>query len=239
MDPTTKMKTLRLHGMYRSWQSMVETKQHHDLSLYEGLQILLQTEEEEREQRRYERLRQNARFRYQVSIEEVQFDTSRGLDKGVITNLSTCKYISDGETVLITGASGCGKSYLASALGHQACVQGYKVAYHSFQKLLLKMKMARLDGSIMQLFEKIAKSHLLIIDDFGLFSLEHQQRLDFMELIEDRHGQKSTIIASQLPVEKWYDIIGEETVADAILDRLVHTSHRINLKGESLRKKKQ
>lgn len=239
MDPSTKMQSLRLHGMYRSWQSLVETKQHHELSLSEGLQLLLQTEEEEREQRRFERLRKNARFRYQASIEELQIDASRGLDKGVITELATGKYINNGEAVLITGASGCGKSYLASALGHQACAQGYKVAYYNFQKLLLQMKMARLDGSIMKLFEKLAKTHLLIIDDFGLSTLEHQQRLDFMELIEDRHTQKSTIISSQLPVEKWYDIIGEETVADAILDRLLHTSQRINLKGESLRKKKQ
>jgi len=127
---------------------------------------------------------------------------------------------------------------LASALGSHACAQGYRVAYYNMQKLLLKTKISRIEGTIVRLFELLAKTDLLILDDFGLTHLEQQQRLDLMEIIEDRHGKSSTMIASQLPVANWYDIIGEETIADAILDRLVHTSYRIELKGESLRKKR-
>ena len=152
--------------------------------------------------------------------------------------LATGEYLSKGEAILITGASGCGKSFLASALGHQACAQGYKVVYYNAQKLLLKTKMARIEGTIFKFFENLSKADLLILDDFGLSHLEQQQQLDLMEMIEDRHGKASTIIASQLPVANWYDVIGEETIADAILDRLVHTSYRIELKGESLRKKR-
>lgn len=147
-------------------------------------------------------------------------------------------YLANGDAVLISGASGAGKSFLASALGHQACAQGYKVAYYNLQKLLLRTKMSRIDGSIYKFMEKLSRTELLILDDFGLTHLEQQQRIDLMEIIEDRHGRKSTIIASQLPVASWYDVIGEDTIADAILDRLVHTAYRIELKGESLRKKR-
>ncbi len=229
---------LRLHGMSRSWQALVETRRHHELTLSEGLELLLQAEEQERSNKRFDRLQKNARFRYQASIEELQFDASRGIDKSLISALATGDYLSKGESVLITGATGCGKSYLASALGHQACAQGYKVAYYNIQKVLLKAKMSRVEGSILKFFDNIAKTDLLILDDFGLTHLDQQQQLDLMELIEDRHGRASTLIASQLPVSNWYDVIGEETIADAILDRLVHVSYRIELKGESLRKKR-
>ena len=165
-------------------------------------------------------------------------DSSRGLDRSLVTELATGNYLSKGEAILISGASGAGKSFLASALGHQACAQGYKVQYYNLQKLLLKTKLSRVDGSIYKLMERLSRSELLILDDFGLTRLEQQQRMDLMEIIEDRHAKRSTIIASQLPVANWYDVIGEETVADAILDRLVHTSYRIELKGESLRKKR-
>ncbi len=238
MQIESQLNHLRLHGMSRTWQSLVETRRHHELSFSEGMELLLQAEEQERGNKRFERLQKNAHFRYQASIEEIQFDASRGLDKALISALATGDYLSKGESVLITGATGCGKSFLASALGHQACAQGYKVIYYNLQKMLLKAKMSRVEGTIMKLFENMAKSDLLIIDDFGLTHLEQQQQLDLMEIVEDRHGRVSTIIASQLPVSNWYDVIPEETIADAILDRLVHVSYRIELKGESLRKKR-
>lgn len=238
MQIESQFNQLRLHGMSRTWQALQETKRHFELSLSEGLEILLQAEQQDRENKRFERLQKNARFRYQSSIEELQMDASRGMDKALITSLATGEYLSKGESVLITGATGCGKSFIVSALGHQACTQGYKVAYFNIQKLMQKTKMARIEGTIYKFFEKTAKTDLLILDDFGLVHLEKQQQLDLMELIEDRHGKASTIIASQLPVASWFDVIGEETIADAILDRLVHTSYRIELKGESLRKKR-
>ena len=238
MQIESQLSRLRLHGMSRTWQALLETRRQHELSLCDGLELLLQAEEQERTNNRFERLRKNARFRYQSSIEELTMDASRGMDKALISALATGEYLSKGESVLITGSTGCGKSFLASALGHQACAQGYKVAYYNMQKLLLKTKISRIEGTIVKFFENISKTDLLILDDFGLTHLEQQQQLDLMEMIEDRHGKSSTMIASQLPVANWYDIIGEETIADAILDRLVHTSYRIEFKGESLRKKR-
>jgi len=228
---------LRLHGMTRSWKALTETRRHGELSLSEGLELLLQSEAEERENRRYARLQKQARFRYKASIEELLMDPVRGVDKELITDLAGGNYLNKGQSVLITGATGCGKSFLASALGNQACSQGYKVAYYNLQKLLIRTKMARLDGTIFKFFEKLGKTDLLILDDFGLTHLEQQHSLDLMEIIEDRHGRHATIISSQLPVASWYDVLGEETIADAILDRLIHTSYRIELKGESLRNK--
>ena len=237
MQIETQLSQLRLQGMGRNWKALLETRRHNELSLEEGLEILLQAEIQDRENRRFDRLQKNARFRYQASIEEIRYDTQRGIDKALIARLATGEYLSKGEPVLITGATGCGKSFLASALGHQACAQGHKVLYFNTQKLLMKTKMARAEGIILKFFEGLSKSTLLIIDDFGLTHLEKQQQLDLLEIIEDRHAKASTIIASQLPVANWFDIIGEETIADAFLDRLVHTSHRLELKGESLRKK--
>jgi len=237
MQIETQFGQLRLHGMNRSWKALLETRRQSELSLEDGLEILLQAEVQDRENRRFDRLQKNARFRYQASIEEIRYDASRGIDKALIARLATGEYLDKGESVLITGATGCGKSFIASALGHQACTQGYKVAYFNTQKLLMKTKMARVEGTIFKLFENISKATLLIIDDFGLTHLEQQQQLDLMEMIEDRHAKSSTIIASQLPVSSWFEVIGEDTIADAILDRLVHTSHRLELKGESQRKK--
>jgi len=237
MNIEQQLNKLRLHGMSLSWQALQETRRSHELSFSEGLEILLQAENQDRENRRFERLKKAARFRYQASVEELHLDTARGLDKEIVSNLATGQYITNGESVIVTGATGCGKSFIASALGHQACSQGYKVLYFNLQKLLMKTKMARVEGTIYKLFEQIAKTNLLILDDFGLIHLEGQLQLDLMEIIEDRHSKTSTIIVSQLPVASWFDVIREATIADAILDRLIHSSHRIELKGESLRKK--
>lgn len=238
MQIESLLSQLRLQGMSRSWKALLETRKAHDLSLSEGLELLLQSEINERTNNRFERLQKQAKFRYQASMEEINTDAARGVDKSLIASLATGEYLRKGESLLITGATGCGKSFMASAMGHQACAQGYKVAYYNVQKLLMRTKMARIDGTYIKLFDQLAKTDLLVLDDFGLTHIEGQQQLDLMEMIEDRHGRKSTLIASQLPIANWYDVIAEATIADAILDRLLHTSYRIELKGESLRKKR-
>lgn len=229
--------SLRLSGMASCWQTLEETRRTPELSLKDGMELLLQAESDQRNVNRYARLLKSAGFRYNASIEELRTESARGMDRALIDRLAMGDYIRNGEAILITGSTGCGKSFLASALGNRACRQGYTVAYFNMQKLLMRLKVSRLDGSIIKLFDKLAKTDLLILDDFGLTPLQGQQQMDFMEIIEDRHAKKATIIASQLPVAKWFDVIGEETIADAILDRVVHTSYRFTLSGDTLRKK--
>jgi DNA replication protein DnaC len=231
-----KMTELRLHGMKTAWNQLKQSKTN-PLSLDEGLELLLQAEADERVNRKYYRLQNAACFRYKASIEEIKTDPARGINKELVALLRTGEYLSKGDAVLITGATGCGKSFLGSALGNNACMQGFKVLYFNVQKLMLKTKLSRSEGTILTFFDKLAKADLLILDDFGLTHLDKQQQIDLMEIIEDRHAKKATIIISQLPVKSWYDIIGEETIADAILDRLIHSSYKIDIKGDSLRKK--
>jgi len=229
---------LKLSGMAACIKSLEETRRIHELSFPDGLKLLLQSERDQRDANRYARLLKSASFRYQASVEELSFDAGRGVEKSRIMALSTGSYIGNGEAILITGAAGCGKSFLASSLGTQACRQGFSVAYYNMQKLLLRLKIARVEGTVIRMFDKLAKTDLLIIDDFGLAPMEKQQQLDFMEIIEDRHARKATIIASQIPVSNWFDVFSDETIADSIIDRIVYTSHRFELKGESLRKKR-
>jgi DNA replication protein DnaC len=167
------------------------------------------------------------------------FDSTRGLEKSRVLELATCNYIRQGVPILITGAAGTGKSWLASALGYQACLMSHSVLYFNMSKLFEEIALARIQGIISNFFEKLAKAELLILDDFGVKVLDGQQLLDFMEIMEDRHGRMSTIIVSQLPVANWYDIMhSNTTAADAILDRIVHSATRFELKGESMRCKK-
>lgn len=184
-----------------------------------------------------DRYRKGAKFRYSASIEELRFTASRGLDKTQVLRLAEGNFIQQRENILVTGPTGVGKSFLASALGHQACELGYKTLYFNTQKLFSRLKMMKADGSYSREIAKIERSDLLILDDFGLQPLDNTARMILLEIIEDRHGRRSTIISSQLPVQKWYEVIGESTIADAVLDRMIHTAHRMELKGESLRKK--
>lgn len=232
-----ELQKLKLSGMAQLWSSLNETRGLDKLTLTDGLMMLLQAEKDTRLTNRNQRLVKEANFRYSATLEQIQAGTQRGIDPNTLARLATGSYVANGESILITGAAGVGKSYLATALGNKACNQGYKVTYWGMQKLLTKLKLARIEGTIVKLLLQIQRTDLLIIDDFGMKTLEPQQQNDFMEIIEDRHARKATIIASQLPVSKWHDVIANEVIADAILDRIVHTSYRLDLKGESLRKK--
>jgi DNA replication protein DnaC len=178
----------------------------------------------------------NARFRYQASLNDVIYSDQRNITREIITSLADCSFVDRGENIIITGATGCGKSYLASALGYQACTKGKRVAYFSLPKLLSKLKSDKLDGSFRKEMDRIENKNLLILDDWGLTPLDTAARLALLQIIEDRHSRYSTIITSQLPISAWHQYINENTVADAILDRIIHQAHRIELKGESLRK---
>src|SRR5690606_6851017 len=177
-------------------QTLYETRKIHELSLADGLQMLIQAESDVRWNNRYSRLLKNANFRYTAALEQIDATAQRGIDPGMLSALAVGNYIKNGESILITGATGVGKSMLATALGHQACRQGYSVMYYNTQKLLPALKIARLEGVLIKRLEKIAKADLLILDDFGLTTLDGQQQNDIMEIIEDRHARKSTIIVS-------------------------------------------
>jgi DNA replication protein DnaC len=231
------LKGLHLSGMAECWQRLQETRKHQEIVLQDGLLMLIQAEHDQRAANKTARLIKNARFRYDASIEQLVFDPAKGRDQGRIMQLASCEYIRQGASVLITGPAGVGKSFLATALGYQGCLSGYRVRYFNMSKLLEAMQMARIEAKAAKFFDRMAEVDLLIIEDFGIKVLDGQQLLDFMELIEDRHARKSTIITSQLPVKNWYDVLAKNTtVADAVLDRLAKTAHRFELTGDSMRK---
>lgn len=233
-----QMKLLRLYGMHGAFTTTLEAAGVHYTN-DELIAFLIQSEWDDKHNRKIERLTKSARFRYKASAEEIVFDNGRSVDKNQLMRFISGEFIKNKENILITGSTGVGKSFIASALGYQACSLGYKVKYYNINKLFGRLKSAKADGSYLKEIDRIEKQDLIILDDFGLQQLDNTKRQAFMEIIEDRHGKKSTIIASQLPVINWHEIIGEQTIADAILDRLVHSAHRIDLKGESMRKKRQ
>lgn len=231
-----KMRKMNLFGMLRAFRTSLENKNEAPYTPDEMIAHLIEQEWEDRQNRNIERQLKNARFRYKAALEDVYYSKDRNIDKNEVLRLAECSFIKKNENIFITGSTGIGKSYLASALGHQACEMGYKVMYHNAAKLFGKLKMAKADGSYIKEIARMEKHDLLILDDFGIHPLDAQSRAALMEIIEDRHGKGSIIITSQVPVNKWHDIIGEKTVADAILDRIIHSAHRLELKGESLRK---
>ena len=231
-----KIKKLRLLGMARAYETSLDNDKLLHLSADELIGMLVEAEWDDRSNRNIERRLRNARFRYQSRVESIDYVATRNLDRNQIMRFAECTYIQKHENILITGSTGIGKSYLATALGHQACTFGFKVYYANMAKLFSKLKMGKADGSYIREISKIERQDLLILDDFGLMPIDNPNRSALMEIIEDRHNKASVIITSQLPVNCWHEVIGEKTIADAILDRIVHDAHRIELKGESLRK---
>jgi DNA replication protein DnaC len=232
-----KMHKMRLSGMKRAYESSFETRNQDTFTNDEFIAWLIESEDTLRSNKKTDRLLKNARFHYQASIEEINYTSDRNLDRNLFTRLCDCSFIDHHQNILITGCAGTGKSFLATALGHQSCIKGYKVLYYNLGKLFHKLTMAKGDGSYMKELHKIENHDLLIIDDFGLQTLGTERQQILMDLIEDRHHKKSTIFCSQLPVKNWHDLFDEKMLADAILDRIVHSALRFELKGESMRKK--
>ena len=235
----SKMKQMKLYGMYGTFKTAIETGKTDDYTLDQFISIMVETEWDDRKTRRIERAIKNARFHYKSSIENIIYEQTRNIDQNKLLRLAECGFIEQNENIIITGSTGVGKSYIATALGYQACIQGYRVMYLNTNKLFSKLKMAKGDGSYLKELAKIERHHLIVLDDFGLQLLDSQNRIALLEIIEDRHNKGSIIITSQLPVKSWYEIIGEKTIADAILDRLIHQSHRLELGGESMRRKRK
>jgi len=233
----TKLNQMKMYGMARAYEMLQSTRQSGNMTDDELISHLVEAEWDDRQNHKLQRLIKSAKFRYQACIEEIAFTQDRNLDKSTFLKLAGCDYLEKKENIIITGATGVGKSHIASALGNEACTKGYKTIYCNVGKLLSLLKMKRSDGSYLREIDKLERQDLLILDDFGLAQLDTQERLDLLEIIEDRHGKKLTIMTSQLPITKWHDVIADSTIADAILDRLVHNAHRIELKGASLRKK--
>ena len=234
-----KMKQMKLHGMAGAFKTSLEDGGKVPMTADEMISFLVESEWDDRNNRRIERRIRSARFRYKANVEQIDFKIDRNLDRNLMNRFAECSYIDKNENILITGSTGIGKSYIASALGNQACMLGYKVLYASTSKLFAMLKMAKADGSYIKETARIEKTDLLILDDFGMQPLDGHNRSALIEIIEDRHGKRSTIITAQLPVGQWHDVIGEKTIADAVLDRIVHNAHRIEMAGESLRRRQQ
>lgn len=234
----TKMKQMNLNGMHNAFKTAIESGKTDHYTIDQFTSMLIDSEWDERHNRRIERSIKNARFHYKSNIESLNFEVSRNLDRTQILRLADCEFVTKNQNVLITGSTGVGKSFLGTALGYQACIEGFKVSYFNTSKLFAKLKIAKADGSYLKELAKLQRQDVLILDDFGLQALDGQNRITLLELIEDRHNNGSIIVTSQIPVQGWYDIIGEKTIADAILDRLIHNAHRIELSGESMRKKR-
>jgi DNA replication protein DnaC len=232
-----KLESLRLTGMLAALQEQMGMDDINDLSFEERLGLLVDREAVCRESRRLKTRLRKAKLRHDAAVEDIDFRHPRGLDKSLVMRLADCNWLKNHENLIITGPTGVGKSYLACAFAQKACRTGYSAIYLRTSRLFENLGLAKGDGRYIKLLTGFAKTDLLVLDDFGLAKLNREHQHDMLEILEDRHGLKSTLVTSQLPVEHWHEQIGDPTMADAILDRLVHCAHKIQLKGGSMRKK--
>lgn len=238
LHPTLeKLTTLRFTGMVAALDEQMQMSSLDDMSFEERLGLLLDREIAVRQTRRMNTRLRKAKLRQDSCIEDIDFRHPRGLDKSLVLRLAGCEWIKEHNNLIITGPTGVGKTYLACAFAQKACRQGFNTLYLRMTKLFEDLSLSKGDGRYLKLLSSFAKADLLVLDDYGLDQLVREQRHDLLEILEDRHGLKSTLVTSQLPIDHWHEQIGDPTLADAILDRLVHSAHKIKLKGESMRKK--
>lgn len=231
-----KLSTLRLKGMARAFQEQMQQPDIESLCFEERLGLLVDVEMLEKENIRLKNRLRQANLKQTYCMEDIDYRKGRKLDKQLILSLTTCGWIKAHRNILITGSTGTGKTFFACALSHKACLNGFSAYYGRLPRLLQELTIARGDGRYLKLMNKLSKFDVLILDDWGLCSLDDLQRRDLLELLDDRNEKRSTIATSQLPVKMWHDAVGDKTIADAILDRLLHNSYRIELSGESMRK---
>ena len=231
-----KMRQMRLLGMYNAFKTSMESFKTESMTTDQFVAWLVSNEWDDRCNRMIERLIKQASFRYKASLEEVDYSLERGLERNLLERLAELSFVKESRDLFITGSSGTGKSYIATAPGYRVCQKGMKVLYANTARLMGQLKMAKAKGTISQELKKIERADLLVLDDFGIQPFDAGGRMNLMDIVEDRHGKKSRLITSQVPVKDWYDIIGEKTIADAVLDRIVHQAIRIELHGDSIRK---
>lgn len=234
---TTQLRQLNLSGMAAALHNQQEQPgPYAELGFTDRLALLIDQEVLQRDQRKHQRLISQAQLKLAASVQQIDYQHPRNIERSQVAQLASGGWLKLGQNLLITGPCGSGKTFLACALGHQACLQGYPVRYFRLSRLMLSLSQSKADGSYHKTLKQMAKLALLVIDDWGLEPLSAAQRNDLLEIMDDRHGRSSTLVISQLPTDQWYNCIGDNTLADAILDRLMHNAHRLTLKGESMRK---
>lgn len=229
---------LKLHGMVKAFEEQLSMPEVDELSFEERLGLLVEREATERASRRLTARLRRAKLREQAALEDLDWRARRGLDKRQVLQLASCRWIRDHLNVLITGKAGVGKTFLACALAHKACREGYSALYLRVPRLFRDLTIARGDGSYERLLKSYARTDLLVLDDWGLAPLGAQERRDLLEILEERYDRRSTVVTSQLPVDSWYDVIGDPTLADSILDRLIHGAYTLAMEGESMRRQR-